>query len=165
MKDIWKESIFYYIAVPAIIALWPLLVGLYYIPNIEQKWEKEKENYTNAYEVMDEIRQLDPDRLAYRGEKKGLDFDYATAIYNATNKLKINPKNCNVSSKPIRTTQGRKTRNCQVVINEIKILTFAQFLSNLQITWANLQAEKITLTRLQELPDSWKIDLTFKYYY
>jgi len=165
MKNIWKESILYYIAAPALIGLWPLLVALVYIPQTEKNWEKEKKNYTDARKTMDQICNLDPERLTYRNEKKSSDFDYAAAIYNAANKLKILPQNCDISSKPVRSAQGRKTKDCQVVISEIGILKFASFLSNLQITWASLQCEQATLTKLKGLQDSWKIDLDFKYYY
>lgn len=165
MKDILKESIVYYIAIPVIIAMWPLMIVLHYIPNIDKKWEKEKENYTRAKSEMENILKLDQARLAYRDKKNGLGFDYAAAIVKVNKEVGINQQDCDISSKPIRRVSGRKTRNCTVIIKEIDITKFANFLSKLQITWANLQAEKITLTRKKELPDSWKADVTFTYFY
>lgn len=165
MKDLLRQSIVYYIAAPVILALWPLLLWLYYLPHAADTLKTEQKIYTEAKPLAVQILTLDPERRTYGSEKKTTGFDYTVAINAAAKKLAIPSSNYTVSSKPLQKSKGRKTRDCQVTINEIKIADFARFLSNLQLTWANLQCQKVTLTKKQDLPDAWKIDLTLKYYY
>jgi len=165
MKDVLRQSIVYYIAAPVILALWPLLLWLYYLPHTVDTWKTEQKIYTQARQLAEEILTLDPERRDYGNEKKTTGFDYTVAINAAAKKLGIPSANYTISSKPLQRSGNQKTRECQVTINEIKIADFARFLSNLQLTWTNLQCQKVTLTKKQDLPDAWKVDLTLKYYY
>jgi len=165
MKDSLRQPIVYYITAPALLALWPLLLWLYYLPHTTDTWKTEQKIYTEARQLAEEILTLDPERRTYGNEKKSTGFDYTVAINAAAKKLGISSANYTVSSKPIQRSKGQKTRDCQVTINEIDITNFARFLSNLQLTWANLQCQKVILTKKQALPDAWKVDLTLKYYY
>jgi hypothetical protein len=165
MKDLLLQTIVYYIAAPVILALWPLLLWLYYLPHAASVSKIEQKIYTEARQLAEQILTLDPERRTYDDEKKTTGFDYTVAINAAAKKLGISSKNYTVSSKPLQKSKDQKTRDCQVTINEIDITNFAKFLSNLQLTWANLQCQKVTLTKKQDLPDAWKVDLTLKYYY
>jgi hypothetical protein len=165
MKDLLRQSIVYYIAAPVILALWPMLLWLYYLPHIVDTLKTEQKIYPEASQLAEQILTLDPERRAYGRQKKAAGFDYTVAINAAAKKLGIHSANYTVSSKPLQRSRGRKTRDCQVTINEIDITNFARFLSNLQLTWANLQCQKVILTKKQDLPDAWKVDLSLKYYY
>lgn len=165
MKDVLRQPMFYYIAAPILLAVWPLLLWLYYMPHTDDTWDKEQKIYTQARQLAQEILTLDPERQAYSDEKKTSGFDYTVAINAAAKKLGIASSNYTISSKPIQRSRGQRTRDCQVIINEIEITDFARFLSNLQLTWANLQCQRVTLTKKEALPDAWKVDLTLKYYY
>jgi hypothetical protein len=165
MKHLLRQPTLYYIAIPAILALWPLLVWLVYLPRTADKWETEQKIYAEARQLAEEILTLDPDRRSYSDIKKTPGFDYTVAIDAVARKLGIISANYTISSKPVQKSSGRKTQDCQVIINQIDITTFAKFLSNLQLTWANLQCQKVTLTKKEGLPDAWKVDLTLKYYY
>ncbi len=165
MKDILRQPTLYYIAVPALLFLWPLLMWFVYLPRTADTWEKEKKIYAEAHKTATKILTLDPERLTYGDKKKSPGFDYTAAIDAAARKLAITSANYTISSKPIRRSEGRRTQDCQIIINEIDITRLAEFLSNLQVTWANLQCQKVTLTKKQGLKDAWKIDLSLKYYY
>jgi hypothetical protein len=165
MKDILRQSTFYYIAVPVALLLWPLLLWLAYLPHTADTWQDQKKIYTEANEIATQILTLDPERLVYGTQKKKTGFDYTSAIDAAARKLRISSSNYTISSKQIRRSEGRQTQDCQIIINEINITTLAEFLSNLQVTWTNLQCQKITLTKKQGFKDAWKVDLSLKYYY
>ena len=52
-----------------------------------------------------------------------------------------------------------------VILKDVSITDFAEFLSKIQLRWASLQCEKVKFTKTKGIPDAWKVDLSFKYYY
>ena len=166
MKDIYKNPILYYILVPILIALWPLLVWGVYLPNSEKNLHNEIKQCKQAQKIIDEILTLDPGRLEFSDSKIGAaEFDYATAVDKTASSCKILSTNYNINSKPVRASKGQKSQSCHVELKQADITKFAEFLSTIQLRWANLQCEKATLTKKKGLPDAWKVDLDFKYYY
>lgn len=167
MNQIYKNPVVYYVAIPVLTALWSLLILAVYLPNVEENLEKEKNEYEKARKVMEEILTLDPDRLDSAVARAGAaKFDYATAVEEIANSCSISSANYNISSKPVRrTTSGQKTRSAMVVLKKVDVTKFSRFLSTIQLRWANLQCENVTLTRQKGLADLWKANLEFKYYY
>jgi hypothetical protein len=166
MKDIFKNPILYYFLVPIVVALWPLLVGVIYLPDAKHNLKDEMNQYENAKKIIDEILTLDPGRLESVDPKKASgEFDYAVAVEKIASLYGIPSANYSISSSPIRTTGGQKTQNALLIMKDIEITRFAKFLATIQLRWASLQCEKITLTKNKGLPDSWKVDLNFRYYY
>ena len=165
MKDLIRQPVFYYIAVPIVLAFWPVLVGLVCMPDTDQRGEVESQNYIDANDIMAEIGRLDPDRLKRRDDKEGAKFDYTVVMDAAARKIGIPSANYTISSKKIQRRQGAKTQDCQVMIAEIDIQKLSRFLTDLQVTWTNLQCQKLTITKKKGLKDVWKVDMTFKYYY
>ncbi len=166
MKDIYKNATLYYILVPIITALWPLFVWGVYLPKTERGWNVEKAEYRKAQSIMLEIFKIDPDRLTFANSSNGAsEFDYANVVERIANLCGIPSTNYELSSKPIKTSREQKTQNARVVLKDVDIKKFANFLSVIQLRWAKLQCENITLTKKKALPDTWKIDLGFKYYY
>lgn len=165
MKDIFRESAFYYIVVPVVIAIWPLLVWQVYLPRTAKNWQVEEKKFDEAQDLMNQILDLDRERLDFKNSKGEDKFDYTVAVDAAARKVGIPSASYTISSKPIRGSGRNKTQDCQVGVNEVDIVRFSRFLSNIQTTWASLQCEKVTLTRRKGLPDAWKVDMTLKYYY
>lgn len=166
MKDVYKNPILYYILVPVLIALWPLLVWAVYFPNAKNNLQDDKVQYEKAQKIMKEILILDPARLKFAGSKTAAaEFDYATAVDEIARFCEILFTSYNISSKPARVKDKQKSKSAVVVLNDVDIAKFAKFLSAIQLRWANLQCEKAKLTKKQGLPDAWKANLDFKYYY
>ncbi len=167
MKDIYKNPIFYYVLVPIMAALWPLLVWAVYIPKAEGKWEKEKKQYDGAQKIMEKILTLDPGRLDFADSKSGAaEFEYYVAVDKIASQHKISATNYKLSTRDIITSSGgQKTRTANIGMDKIDIARFARFLSTIQLHWANLQCESVKLTKQKGHPDAWKADLKFKYYY
>jgi hypothetical protein len=168
MKDIYKNPILYYIAVPVIVGLWPLLVWAIYLPNTQKDVKELMDQYKRADPIMMEILTLEPDRLQFTdANDTAADFTYGEAIDRIASLCRIPPSKYNVSSGKIITAQGRDSQNASIDLKEIDIQRFAKFLSMLQLRWSNLQCERLKLTKKQNLSDNdlWDIDLELKYYY
>lgn len=166
MKEIYKNPILYFIITPVIIALWPLLVSTVYLPNTQDDWDEGKAQYEKAAKVMEEILKLDPERLDFAGsQKSSAQFDYIDAVADVASRTRIASSNYKISSGMPITSGDQKSQNAQVTLLEVNIAKFADFLSTLQLRWSNLQCTQISLKKKKGLPDTWKVDLKFKYYF
>ena len=166
MKDMYKNPVLYYILVPCIAALWPLLVWAVYLPAAEDDLEKGMVRYKEAQVTMNSILELDPSRLENDDPNKAAEkFDYATAVSDIARRCRVPATNYTVSSKPVRVSGGKKSQSAKVVLRDVSIHSFADFLSKIQLRWADLECESVTLTQKKGLVDVWKVDLNFKYYY
>ncbi len=166
MKDIYKNPILYYILVPCLVALWPLLVRAVYLPGAKDSYRQEADQYLEAQLTIATILERDPTRLENNDSNKTVDeFDYVVAVSDIARKCGISPINYTTSAKPERTSGGKKSKSATVVLKEVDITSFANFLSKIQLRWANLQCESVTLTPKKGQVDVWKVDLDFKYFF
>jgi cytochrome oxidase assembly protein ShyY1 len=166
MKDIYKNPIFYYILVPCLVALWPLLVWAAYLPGAKRDYKQEKAQYKEAEVKILTILRRDPTRLELTDPNKTADkFVYDTAVSDIARKCGISAMNYTVSSKPRRSSGGKESQSAKVVLKQVDIKSFATFLSKIQLRWANLQCDSVTLTQKKGLVDVWKVDLDFKYFF
>lgn len=168
MIDLRKEPALYYILVPIAVALWPLLLWGVYLPGAERNWNLKKSQYTKAQGIMEQILTLDPDRLEFADPNAPVvEFDYANAVEKVASlpEINIKPADYRLSSGIIITSGGQKSQGAKVVLKGVNITKFARFLSTIQLRWANLQCTQFKLTKKKGLPDTWDVDLDFKYYY
>jgi len=166
MKDIYKNPILYYIIVPIVVALWPLLVWATYLPRVEQNWEGGTNEYKQALAVMLDILTIDPDRLEFADTNDvAAEFDYAVAVDKIASQCRISAANYKLSAGPVMESRDQKSQTAKVALKGVDMARFAEFLSTMQLRWADLQCTKIKLTKKKGLPDTWDVDLDFKYYY
>jgi hypothetical protein len=166
MKDIYKNPILYYIAVPVFIGLWPLLVWAIYLPSAENNIKNQQDQYKQAEKIMTEILTLDPDRLEFVDPNNtDVEFTYANAVREVALKCGIPPSKYELNSGMIISSREQKSQNAKVDLQQIDIVTFANFLSMIQFRWADLQCERVKLTKKKGVPDMWDVDIEFKYYY
>jgi hypothetical protein len=168
MKEIYKNPILYYVAIPVIVGLWPLLVWAIYLPNAQEEVKELMNQHKKAKPSMTQILTLEPDRLQFTdANDSAADFTYGEAIDRIASLCRIPPSKYNVSSAMIMTTRGQKSQSASIDLKEIDIQRFAKFLSMLQLRWANLQCERLKLTKKQNVADNdlWDIDIELKYYY
>jgi len=164
MKNVYKNPIFYYVLVPILTALWPLLLWGVYLPNANQKWEQEKLQYNKAQKIIEQILTIDPERLDFaRSENSNTEFDYGTAVEKIATSCGIPPTSYTLTTRPVITSGQQKSQSAIIILEQISIAEFADFLSTIQLRWANLQCEKVKLTKSKGLPDTWKANLEFKY--
>ena len=99
MKDVYKNPILYYIAVPVIVGLWPLLVWAIYLPNAQKDVEEQMAQYKRAEPIMMEIFTLEPDRLEFAdANDTAADFTYGEAIDRIASLWRLPPSKYNLSS-------------------------------------------------------------------
>jgi hypothetical protein len=166
MRDLHKNPLFYYIGIPLLLALWPLLIWAFYLPHAEKSWDSQKKQYEKAQKIITEILTLDPERLDLAGSKAGsADFDYAIVVEKIASMYHIASANYKLSSGIILTTGGQKSQSANLTLKRIDLSRFANFLSTIQLRWACLQCTQIKLTKKKGLPDAWDVDLALKYYY
>jgi hypothetical protein len=166
MKDILKNPLIYYILVPVIAALWPAIIWGIYLPTARSSFSEDKDQYTKAQQVIDELLAVDPERLNYNEEKGGAaDFDYATAVQKTAEFCSLGPANYKLSSGIVTTSEGQKSQSASVSLKDVDITKTMRFLSTIQLRWSSLQCTKVTLRKKKGVPDAWDVDFTFKYYY
>ncbi len=165
MKDIYKNPILYYILVPFIVGLWPLFVRAIYLPAAEKGVIDQQAQYRKAEAAMMEILTLDPDRQFADVNKVGAEFNYADAIDNVARSCGIIPDKYKLSSGMRIKSRDQESQSASVNLKQIDIKRFAEFLDKIQLSWANLQCNRVKLTKKKGLPDMWDVDIEFKYYY
>jgi hypothetical protein len=166
MKDIYKNPIFYYILTPVIVCLWPLLVWAVYLPAAEKNIEDQRDQFKKAEDIMMEILTLDPDRREFADSNDvDVEFTFDKAVAKVASTSKIPPSKYKLNAGTAQTASGQKSQAATVSLKQIDVVKFAEFLSTIQLRWANLQCNRVKLTQKQGLPDMWDVDIEFKYYY
>jgi len=166
MKEIYKNPVFYYILTPIVVSLWPLLVWAVYLPASQKGLAGDMEQYRQAQDVISRILTLDPGRVKTKTAIKGVaDFDYGREVNKVTNLFKIPSSSYELSAQPTKTTRGQKTQNCRVSLKGVSIKNFAKFFATIQARWPELQCDRLALTKQKDLPDAWRIDMDFRYYF
>jgi hypothetical protein len=163
MKDIYKNPTFYYILIPSLAVLWPAIIWGVYLPASKANYENDKEQYLKSQQLTDELIKLDSERLNYtKGKDTTAGFDYAIAVQQAAEFCSIT---ANMSSGAIIKSEGKKSQAANVSLKAVNITSAVRFLSTIQLRWSGLQCTKINFRKNKGLPDSWDVDMTFKYYY
>lgn len=166
MKDIFKNPIFYYILVPVLVCLWPLLVWAVYLPATEENRVDQQAKFKEAEAIMLDILTLDPDRRDYADSNDvEVEFTFDKAVAKVASASRIPPSKYKLNASAVQTSRGQKSQSATVSLKQIDIVKFSEFLSTIQLRWANLQCNRVKLTQKPGLPDIWDVDIEFKYYY
>jgi len=168
MRDLYRNPVFYYIAVPLLVALWPVLVWAIYLPSAQKENDENLDQYKKAEDIMLKILALDPGRLDFSdANDNSVEFTYDRAIERVTGLCDIAPSKYKLNSGLTIEASGHKSQSANVRLQGIDIVRFAKFLSLIQFRWPNLQCNRLKLTRKEGLPnlDVWDIDIELKYYY
>ena len=166
MKDIYKNPILYYIAVPLVVSLWPLLVWAVYLPEARQDIRDQQDQYKRAEPIMMEILTLDPERLQFAdANDAATEFSYGSAVDGVASACGIPPSQYKVGTTLIISTREQRSQSGTVDLRQVDIVKFARFLSMIQLRWPSLQCERVKLTQKEGPPDIWDVNIEFKYYY
>lgn len=166
MKDIFKNPIFYYILTPVVVCLWPLLVWGIYLPAAEENEKDQLAQFEKAEAIMMEILSLDPDRSEFVDSNDvDMEFTFDKAVARVASTSKIPPSKYKLSAGMLIKSRDGKSQSATVSLKQIDIVKFTEFLSTIQLRWANLQCNRVKLTQKPGLPDTWDVDIEFKYYY
>ena len=166
MKDFYKQRMFYYIVVPILVGIWPLWLWAAAVPGVEKKYVNDQETFKKAEAIIKQILELDSQRLDYAKANDGAgDFDYTVAIDQMSRSCGVSPSGYRLSSGPIRKIKGGQTsQDATMSIEKIGVEKMATFLSKMQMRWQGLQCTNVTMSKIKDTKDSWKVDVRFTYY-
>jgi hypothetical protein len=166
MREVYKNPMLYYLLIPVLVGLWPLLVWGVYLPRAEQSREVEGGLCVEGQARVIDILQLDPDRAIMTGKGQiAAPFDYGSEVTRVANLCKIPPSNCPFSSTGMMVSGGKKRQDARVELKSVGIVQAAKFLWSMQSRWVTLQCEDVKLTKKKGTPDQWDVDFRFIYYY
>jgi hypothetical protein len=159
MKDLHKNPALYYVMIPLLVGMWPLLLWFNYLPLAQEDLQQQKQDMVDANDLIYEILTMDPDRLSYAKNTQGetAEFTYGDAINQVA-------KTCGITTPVLR--EEKKTAKSQaatVTLTTVDIVKCSRFLSTLQLHWSKLQCTQINLTTKKGLKDRWKVTLRFNY--
>jgi len=166
MRNIHRNPIVYYVLIPVMIGMWPLLVWAVYLPaaerNRDDDYRLRRESQTNIMDILE----IDPQRTSAADPNRVAgEFAYARAVDREANLCGILPSNKSVSAGDIITMSGKMRQDARVELKDVSIVQAARFLSAMQSTWVNLTCDKIELSKKKGMPDQWDVTLDFLYYY
>jgi len=166
MREVYKNPMLYYVLIPVLVGLWPLLVWGVYLPRAEQSRETEGGLCVEGQDRIMSILQLDPDRTI--DQSKGqitAPFDYGSTVTRVANLCQIPPSSCPFTAQRPIVSGGKKRQDARVELKNVGIIQAAKFLWTIQSMWATLQCEDVKLTKNKGTPDQWNVDFRFVYYY
>jgi len=166
MREVYKNPMLYYVLIPVLVGLWPLLVWGVYLPRAEQNREIEGGLCVEGQARVIEILKLAPE-LADPTEQAQITapFDYGSAVARVANLCKIPPSNCPYTISGTMVSGGKKRQDARVELKSVGIIQGAEFLWRMQSMWATLQCEDVKLTKKKGTSDQWDVDFRFIYYY
>jgi hypothetical protein len=167
MREVYKNPMLYYLLIPVLVGLWPLLVWAVYLPRAQDASEIEAGLCAEGQARVIDILQLDPDRpnIAPGPGQITTSFDYGSAVTRVANLCKIPPGNWSSTSQGMMVSGGKKRQDARVELKSVGIVQAAKFLWTIQSMWVTLQCEAVTLTKNKGTPDQWNVDFRFMYYY
>jgi len=165
-RETFKNPTFYYILVPVVSMIWPIWTALVSLPSAAEGWAEEKSQYLNGEKVSSDILELDSDRLQLADvHSKTGRFNYPIAVDQIAKRCAIRDENYKLQTSVPTKIRGQQSQSASVTLKKINLEKFANFFSLIQLRWANLQCTQVVLTKQKGVPDLWKVDLKFKYYY
>lgn len=110
MRDFHRNPIFYYLIIPLLIGVWPLLVWAVYLPAAERDRESDYRELIEAQTQIMGILEIDPDRMNTDPNRVVGEFAYGKAVDRAANLCSIPATHCIVSAGPPTTIGARNAR-------------------------------------------------------
>jgi len=166
MKDLYKNPNLYYIVVPVVVALWPLLVWGMYLPQVKEALDSEVEDFQKGQGVALEIFKLDPERLKLADSNDVSEgFSYTKAVDRVANLYNIPPSRYRLSTGMLIKKDGQKSQSAHLKLEQVGIVQFVKFFWRIQLQWGDLQCDRVKLTKVEGLADIWNVEIDFKYYY
>lgn len=167
MREIYKNPMLYYVLIPVLVGMWPLLVVAVYLPNARQALEREAGKYGDGQAEVIDILTIDPERPKMIDKNVApTEFTYSAATERVANLCKITSSNWDYTASPPIVTSSKKRQDARVKLTNVSIVQGANFLYTIQSMWPNrLTCENLKLQKKKAMPDQWDVDFSFLYYY
>jgi hypothetical protein len=157
----------YYVLIPVLVGIWPLLVWGVYLPRAEEHREAEASLCVEGQTHVIEILRIDPDRPDMLGKNRvSEEFTYYQAVDRVANLCGIPASRWDLKQGRITPMSGGKKRqDARLKLMDVTIVQAAEFFSTIQSMWPLLTCESAKLTKKKGMPDQWEVDFRFLYYY
>lgn len=165
MREVYKNPLLYYVLIPVLVGLWPLLVWCVYLPRAESALENEGSLCTDGQTQVMAILDIDRDRLNPSKGPGITEFEFGSAGSQAANLCKIPSSSCIINAGSKSTSEGRTRQDARIKLTGVGIIQAAKFLSIMQSTWVTLQCQDLKLQKKKGMPDQWDADFRFIYHY
>ncbi len=167
MREIYKNPLLYYVLIPVLVGLWPLLVWGMYLPRAQKALNTDVRLYGDGYNCVMDMLRIDPERPNITPGKgpRVKEFTYASAVDQVANLCKISPSSYIVNAGALSTSEGRKRQDAQIKLTNVSLAQVANFLVSMQSMWVTLQCQDLKLQRKKGMLDQWDVDFRFIYYY
>jgi len=166
MRGIYKNPMLYYVLIPVLVGLWPLLVWGVYLPQARNDLRKEGSLCIEGETCVIDILRIDPDRPNMQSKGPGMrEFSYISAVDQVANLCKIPSSSYILTAGNINPSEVRKRQDARIKLTNVGVVQAAKFLSNMQSMWIALQCQDAKLQRKKGVPDQWDVDYRFLYYY
>ena len=166
MREVYKNPILYYLLIPVLVGIWPLLVWGVYLPRAAYQRGIEGSLCVQGQVDVNDILTIDPDRpIRTTKNLVPAEFSYGAAVDQAANLCKIPPSNwaCAAGNIP---ASGKKRQDARVKLTGVSIARAANFLWTIQsMRPSRLTCENVKLQAKKGMPDQWDVDFSFLYYY
>jgi hypothetical protein len=165
MREIYTNPMTYYLVAPILVAIWPVLVALVYLPDAQDSVEADRALCIEGQVAILDILKYDPDRLIFSNDKSvSGEFSFDKAIDRVANLCSIRSTHCDYTSGGIAGSD-KKTQNAKVTLKAVGIIQAAKFLSDIQSMWVGLKCDQVKLTKKEGVPDQWDAEMKFRYSY
>ncbi len=165
-KDLWKKPDTYFVVVPVLAALWAVAAGAVFYPRSVTTWQTEKGRYAEAENLLEQILEMEPERLDYEAQKGGSsDFDYTAEVDRFAKEFGIPSSDYTLTVRQALKQRDRMRRSADLSFQSVKVETIAGFVSAMLFRWPDLQCEQITLEKVGGAKNEWKVKLRLLYYY
>lgn len=167
MSKYLKNPNFYYVLIPAAAGIWAILAGFVFFPSSVKAWEVEKDEYQVTQDLITKLVLIQPKRLFYEVDEKenSGEFDFTTTINKFAQENSLTPSNFNLNVRGEVKKAGRITRSATMSIKNTEVQTLAQFLSGMLARWPDLKCEILSLDKLKNTKNNWKVEIRLTYYY
>jgi hypothetical protein len=167
MKIEFKDPNIYYITVPILAGLWAVLAGFVFYPNSTKAWNKSREDFEAIGKQVKQLADLQPKRLEFKIDEKAKpeEFDFTKTVNDFARFFSIADSNYNLTDRGRSKRAGKQTCSAAIQINRIDIEKFAQFLSGLLLRWPELKCEQLSIEKVKNTKNNWKVNLSLTYYY
>jgi len=166
MREIYKDPLLYYLLIPVLVGLWPLLVWRVYLPRAQDNLSAECRLYGDGYNCVIDILTIDPDRINRQDKGQGIkEFTFASAVNQVANLCKIPSSSYIINAGMASSSEGRKRQDARIKLTSVGIIQAANFLMSMQSMWVTLQCQDVKLQKKKGMLDQWDADFRFIYYY
>jgi len=166
MRELYKNPMLYYVLIPVLVGLWPLLVWAVYLPQAENNRDLEAGLCVDGISLVTEILNIDPDRPNKTGPAQTpVEFSYVSAMGQVANLCKIPSSGWTSSAGGFQESGGKRRQDAQVKLLNVGVVQIAQFLHTAESLWVHLSCETLKLQKKKGMPDQWDADFRFLYYY